>query len=232
MIEQYSITASSEKVKERFGVDVPGPLSPFYNASHTQLLPVVTHAAPKGISIFYWGTSAEWAKDKPLSEKIVNTHAELIPEKSSLRKALMKTRCIVLADSFYAWKKTGKKTFIPYRFVCTDQALFSFAGLWDEYEDTDGNQFHTFSIITVPSNSLVETVHERMPVILNKKTESEWLSKENNENGLLSVLTAYPAEKMTHYTVTPSIANKNLNVPSMIRPTAPADQHGNLTLFD
>jgi putative SOS response-associated peptidase YedK len=232
MIEQYSITASSEKVKERFGVDVPGFHEPFYNASHTQLLPVITHSAPNGISTFYWGTSPEWARDKPLSEKIVNTHAELIPEKSSLRKALMKTRCIVLADSFYAWKKTGKKTFIPYRFVCSDQSLFSFAGLWDEFEDTEGNELHTFSIITVPANSIVESIHDRMPVILDRKTEAAWLSKENNENGLLSVLTAYPAEKMTHYPVSPSIANKNKNLPSLIKPTAPADQHGNLTLFD
>ena len=232
MLFRSSITATGEKIKERFGADAPGFYEPFYNASHTQLLPVITNSAPNGISTFYWGTSPEWAKGKPLSDKIVNTHAELIPEKSSLRKALMKTRCIVLADGFYAWKKTGKKTFIPYRFLCTDQPLFSFAGLWDEYEDTDGKEFHTFSIITIPSNSLVESVHDRMPVILNKKTEAEWLAKENNETGLLNVLTAYAADKMTHYPVSPSIANKNINVASLIRATAPADQFGNLTLFD
>jgi putative SOS response-associated peptidase YedK len=171
MIEQYSITASVDQIRERFGVDVPGPLEPSYNASHTQVLPVITHSAPNGVSRFYWGTHPDWAKNKTLTEKIVNTHAELIPEKSSLRKALMKTRCIVLADSFYAWKKTGKKTFIPYRLVCTDQPLFAFAGLWDEYEDTDGHEHHTFSIITVPANSLVESIHDRMPVILNRITE-------------------------------------------------------------
>lgn len=232
MIEQYSISVSVEKIKERFAVDVPGSFEPVYNASQTTLLPVVTDVNPIGVSRFYWGTSPEFAKGKPLSEKFLNTHAEMIPEKSTLRKAIMKTRCIVPADGFFAWKKTGKKTFIPYRFVCSDQPVFSFAGLWDEYEDTDGKSFHTFSIITVPSNSMVEPIHERMPVILNKKSETSWLAKDNNENGLLSLLTAYSPEKMNFYPVSPSIANKNINVPSLIRPTAPSDQFGNLTLFD
>jgi putative SOS response-associated peptidase YedK len=144
----------------------------------------------------------------------------------------MKTRCIIPADGFYAWKKTGKKTFIPYRFVCKNQDIFSFAGLWEEYEDTDGNELHTFSIITTESNSLVSNVHERMPVILDKKTETIWLNKESSEETLLGVLNAYPPEQMTFYPVSPRIKDKNVNVPSLLIPTQPSDQFGNLTLFD
>ena len=232
MIGQYSITAAAAKIRERFTVDVPETYEPFFNASPTVLLPVITNTSPQGLSTFYWGTSPEWAKGKPLSEKIVNTYAEIIPDKGSLRKALMKNRCIIPADGFYAWKKTGKKTFVPYRFVCTNQEIFSFAGLWDEYEDTDGNEFHTFSIITVPSNKLVESIHERMPAILDRKTEAVWLNKESTENDLLQVLQAYPEESMNHYPVSPRINDKNINVPSLIIPTSPSDQFGNLTLFD
>lgn len=232
MIEQYSLSVAPDKIIDRFKIDGAGLPKPIYNASPTQLLPVITHSAPKGISTFYWGTSPEWSKNKSLSEKIVNTHVEQIPERGSLRKALMKTRCIVPADGFCAWKKTGKKTFIPYRFVCKDQDVFSFAGLWEEYEDTDGNELHTFSIITTESNSLVSTVHERMPVILNKKTEAIWLNKESSEENLLNTLQTYPAEQMTFYPVSPRIKDAGLNVPSLILPTQPSDQHGNLTLFD
>src|SRR6188768_223897 len=178
MIDRYSITASSAKLAERFSVDVPDFHKPRYNASPTQLLPVITATAPGGISTFYWGTSPEWAKNKTLGEKIINVRAETILEKPALTRAMMKTRCLVPADGFYTWKKTGKKTFIPYRFIATDQEVFSFPGLWEEYEDTDGNEFHTFSIITTNANSLVATVQDRMPVMLDKKSEAVWLNSE------------------------------------------------------
>jgi putative SOS response-associated peptidase YedK len=108
MIDRYTITALPEKITDRFAVDVPEFYAPKYNAAPTQLLPVITADAPQGVSHFYWGTSPEWSKNKTLSEKIINVQAESIQEKPALKKAMMRTRCIVPADSFYAWKKTGK----------------------------------------------------------------------------------------------------------------------------
>lgn len=231
MIDRYSITASAEKISERFSVDAEF-YKPHYNAATTQLLPVITNTSPQGISNFFWGTSPEWSKNKALSEKIINVRAETISEKPPLKRALMKTRCIVPADGFYAWKRTGKKSFMPFRFVSTDQELFSYAGLWEEYEDTDGNEFHTFTLITTPANTLVAAVCERMPVMLNKKSESTWLSKDSSEEDLVQLLQSYPAEKMSHYNVSPRIGEPNIDVPSLIIPAPPADQFGNLTLFD
>lgn len=232
MIERYSITASAEKIEKRFGTDVLDTYWPNFNAAPTQLLPVITTASPQGISTFYWGTSPEWSKNKALSEKIVNIHAESIPEKPMLKKGLMKNRCLVPADGFYAWKKVGKKTSIPYRLVANDQELFSFAGIWEEFEDTDGNEFHTFSIITVESAGIVATIHERMPVIFTREQEEIWMDKHSTESDLISLLLPYPGEKINHYPVSPRINNANTNVPSLIVPTPPADQFGNLTLFD
>src|SRR5262245_4043513 len=138
MTDRYSIAASREAIEQRFGAEIPGAYEPVYNACPTALLPIITQSAPQGVSTFYWGTSPEWSKNKPLGEKIINTRAEHIAEKVPLRKALMKSRCIIPADGFYGWKRVGKKTTIPYRFLCKDQELFSFAGFWEEFEDTDG----------------------------------------------------------------------------------------------
>lgn len=232
MIERYSITAPSTKIKQRFNADVLDTYVPNYNAAPTQLLPVINIASPEGVSIFYWGTSPAWSKNKTLSEKIVNVRAESIVEKPVLKKALMKNRCIVPADGFYAWKKIGKKTSIPYRIVTSDQELFSFAGIWDEFDDTDGVEFHTFSIITTVSTGIAATIHERMPVIFDREKEEIWLDKYSTESDLMNLLTPYSAEKINHYPVSPRINNANTNVPSLIIPTPPADQFGNLTLFD
>ena len=153
-------------------------------------------------------------------------------KKPALKKALRKNRCLIPADGFYCWKKVGKKTSIPYRIIANDQDLFSLAGIWEEFEDTDGNEFHTFSIITTTANGMVAPIHERMPVILTKDTEKIWMDMHSRESDLMNVLVAYPAEKMNNYPVSSRINNANTNVPSLITPTPPVDQFGNLTLFD
>jgi putative SOS response-associated peptidase YedK len=232
MIDRYSIAAPKAKIHERFHSEVLDNYVPNYNASPTQLLPVIMHTSPQGLSTFYWGNVPKWSKNKALSEKIINIHAETIPEKSAWRRGLMKYRCLIPADGFYAWKKVGKKTIVPYRFVLTDTDLFSFAGIWEEFEDEDGTELHTFSIITTPANELVSSVQERMPAILTSAAEKIWMDKDSGESALLNVLIPYPADKMNYYPVSPRILDSSVNVPSLIIPTPPADQFGNLTLFD
>lgn len=232
MIDRYSIAASTTKIQDRFNAEVIDAFGPKFNAAPTHLLPVITLDAPQGVSIFYWGTSPEWSKNKALSEKIINITAESIVEKSTIRKALAKSRCLILADGFYAWRKVGKKTAIPYRFVVTDQEVFAMAGLWEEFEDTEGNSMHTFKLITVQSNVMVSAVQERMPAILTPATEKIWMDKQSDETKLLETLKPYEVNHMNYYPVSARIADSQVNVPSLVVPTPPSDQFGNLTLFD
>ena len=51
--------------------------------------------------------------------------------------------------------------------------FFSFAGIWDEYETVDGENQHTFLILTTEPNELVSEVHDRMPVVLTQETEKK-----------------------------------------------------------
>lgn len=232
MVDRYSISAAASEIAERFSVDVPEFYRAHYNASPTQLLPVITSTTPQGLSLFYWGTAPGWAKNKTVSEKIINAHTEDFAEKASLKKALKKQRCIVPADGFYGWKKVGKKTSIPYRFVFKAQSLFSFPALWEEFEDTEGNLIQTFSIVTCPSDPFVSPIQERMPVILNRHSEKIWLDKESVEDVLLGIIAVSETKDMNYYPVSPRISQKDVDVPSLIVPTPPSDQHGNLTLFD
>ncbi|HYG04460.1 MAG TPA: SOS response-associated peptidase [Chryseosolibacter sp.] len=232
MIERYSITANPGILSERFSLESADGYEAKYNAAPTHVLPVITSAAPQGLSFFYWGTSPEWSKNKTPAEKIINTRKEFFDDKPALKRALKRARCILPADGFYAWKKVGKKTAIPYRFVMHSKEMFSIAGMWEEYEDTEGDLIQTFTMITLPANSVVETVTERMPAILLKSDEEGWLNNDANEDELLALIKPVPENILNHYPVTPGISNITQNLPSMITATPPADQHGNLTLFD
>src|SRR5690606_2470283 len=108
----------------------------------------------------------------------------------------------------------------------------SVPGLWEDFEDTEGNQIQTFSIITTAADKLVSAIQERMPVILNAESEKVWLDKEAAEEELLNILTESDTRDLNYYPVSPRISQPDVDVPSLIVPTPPSDQHGNLTLFD
>jgi len=232
MIERYSIHASAKQIAERFQIEEPEAFKPRYNAAPAQLLPVITHESPQGCSYFYWGASPEWSKNKTFAERIINTRGELIKDKPVLKKNLKTHRCLIPADSFYVWKKIGKKTQIPWRIILKSKEIFSFAGLWEEFDDHEGNSFHTFSIITLPSENWIAEITERIPVIFSKQEEKIWLDNNASEEQLLSLLLVSPTHLLEGYNVSPSINSVEKDGPSLIIPTPPADQFGNLTLFN
>lgn len=232
MIERYSIHASSKQIAARFDIEEPESFKPRYNAAPSQLLPVITHESPQGFSYFYWGAAPQWSKNKTFAERIINTRGELIKDKPVLKKNLKTHRCLIPADSFYAWKKVGKKTQVPWRIILKLKETFSMAGLWEEYDDHEGNSFHTFSIITTPAENWIAEITERMPLIFSKKEEKLWLNEKATEEELLSLFTSFPTNLLEGYNVSPNINSVEKDGPSLIIPTPPSDQYGNLTLFD
>ncbi len=232
MIERYSVGVTARQLAERFGIDEPPAHQARYNAAPSQLLPVITHESPNGFSFFYWGQPPDWSKNKSAAEKIINTRSELLAEKPLLKKNLVQHRCLVPSDGFYAWKRIGKKTLIPWRFALKDKSIFSMAGLWEEYDDEENNSFHTFTIITTPSSKFVSAVCERMPAIIQVSSEKSWLDKGATESELISLLSASPDDKMDGFAVSPQLNTISFDRPSLILPVPPADQFGNLTLFD
>ena len=232
MVNRYSLAATADQLAERYSIEVATTYKPIFNAAPSQLLPLITNTGPQGLSFFYWGLAPQWAKNKMISEKLINSKTELLGEKPVMKKNLMQRRCLIPADGFYGWKKVGKKAMIPYRLVLKSREIFSMAGLWEEYDDEQGESFHTFSLITVPSNKLIAPIEDRMPVILAKSFEKNWLSLEATEADLLSVLTTLPSPEMDAYTVSPRVNLASVNDATLLLPAPAADQFGNLSLFD
>jgi len=232
MVNRYSLTAPTDLVTTRFSIEAPAHYTPRYNASPSQLLPVITSSGKEGLSWFYWGRPPQFAHNKTLGEKIINQSVETLLEKPTLKRTVLRNRCIIPADGWYAWKKIGKKTLVPHRITLIDQPLFSFAGVWEEFEDEKGEMVHTFMMITTAANEIVSTTSERMPVIFDKQMEDDWLEKNTSETTLLDLLKPYPASKINIYTVSPRINDATNEHPSLILPAPSSDQYGNLTLFD
>ena len=231
MCGRYSLSKSKIELEERFQSEMLVDFSPRYNIAPTQLVPVITSQSPKGFSFFYWGITPEFGKNKPVALKLINAKSETVHQKVSFKNSFKQRRCLIPADGFYEWKRLGKKTKIPYRFTLKEGDLFSFAGIWEEYESLNGEIQHTFLILTSSPNKLVSQVHDRMPVILTREMEKKWLDKYSSEEDLLEMLKPYSEDSMLSYTVSPSVNSVQNDYPSLIKKSSPADQHGNYTLF-
>lgn len=124
----------------------------------------------------------------------------------------------MLADGFYEWRKVpGEKTKLPLRFVLKSGEPFAFAGLWDTWINPEGDELHTFTIITTQANELIQPVHHRMPVILAQEHEDVWLDPDNRDTQrLTALLKPYPTEEMEAYPVSTLVNSPKNDSPECI----------------
>jgi len=154
---------------------------------------------------------------------MINARAETIAEKASFKRSFKHKRCLVPSDGFYEWKK-GKPgaTKQPLRITLKTVEPFAFAGLWETWtRPGDGEMIYSFTIITTTANELLATLHDRMPVILNKKDEDAWLDPDNTDiESLKSLLVPYPAKLIKAYEVSDAVNSSKSDKKEYILPLA------------
>ena len=102
--------------------------------------------------------------------------------------------------------KKNATTKTPCAIVPSDEPLFAFVGLWENWRDKAAGDsaewIMTCAIITGPPNELVSPIRDRMPVILPRDAWARWLSQEEaGRDELQSLLKPYPAEQMRAYSI-------------------------------
>jgi putative SOS response-associated peptidase YedK len=178
MCGRYRLSRRKEIIEEHFdSVSGEEDWSPRYNIAPTQPVPVIRQH-PKDpirvLSLMRWGLIPSWAKDASIAASMMNARSETAATKPAFRDALKSRRCLLPADGFYEWTRTGK-TKQPYCFELNEGELFAFAGLWDGWKDPNGNWIRTCSILTTKPNAVTSAVHNRMPVILDPNNYDLWL---------------------------------------------------------
>lgn len=182
--------------------------SPRYNVAPTQPVPVIRQHPKEPIrqlSTMRWGLIPSWAKSASVSAGMINARSETASEKPAFRDPLRFRRCLIPADGFYEWKRTGASK-QPFCFEVSEGELFAFAGLWDGWKDASGNWIRTCSILTTTPNAITSAVHDRMPVILDPETYDLWLDPGmHNVETISELLEPYDARLMRSYPVSTRI---------------------------
>jgi len=220
MCGRYTLRTPVDTLAERFKIDdTPSSIAASYNVAPTQgVATVLVDDGKRKLEMLHWGLIPSWADDPSIGNKMINARAETVAEKRSFRKAFRNHRCLVLADGFYEWQKTGNGK-QPYYIHMEDDSPFAFAGLWESWKN--GSEVRSATIITTDANDVVAPIHNRMPVILHPEDYDLWLDPDFDEKEpLTTLLKPYPAEAMEAYPVSRRVNSPSNNEPNVIESVA------------
>jgi putative SOS response-associated peptidase YedK len=210
MCGRFRQTRSQKQLEERFQAEGAVDVAPHFNIAPTQ--PVITVRQKKNelarrLSMMRWGLIPSWAKDLSIGNTTVNARSETVTTTLSFSKAIQSRRCLIPADGFYEWKKMGKIR-QPYCFEVGDGELFALAGLWDEWKNPEGQIIQSCTILTTTPNTLLASIHDRMPVIVSPENYASWLNPEIEEFAAVrEILRPYDPSLMRSYPVSPKLNN-------------------------
>jgi putative SOS response-associated peptidase YedK len=219
MCGRFTITDPIDAILDRYYASIADGLEyrPNYNAAPMQYIPTIIGSKDGNrLGSLRWGLVPTWAKDEKIGNKMINARAETIAEKPAFKRLISSKRCIIPTNGFYEWRKDGSNK-QPMRILMKDDSIFSLAGLYDTWTDPDGNKLSTCTIITTEPNSLMEDIHNRMPVILRPEDEGKWLGRDNDDvQSLLGLLKPYQASEMRAYEVPKEVGNVRNNNEGLI----------------
>jgi putative SOS response-associated peptidase YedK len=209
MCGRYRLSRRKQLVEEYFDTESDEPeWTPRYNIAPSQPVPVVRQNPKeprRELSLMRWGLIPSWAKDASVAARMINARSETAGTKPAFRDPLTNRRCLIPADGFYEWVRTGKVK-QPYCFEVNDGELFAFAGIWDHWRDPNSNIVETCSILTTSPNAVTSVVHDRMPVILDPDSYDIWLDPGMRDVTTVSeLLKPYDAQLMRCYPISTRI---------------------------
>lgn len=165
-----------------------------------------------------WGlVPGRWA-ERQSGRPLINARAESLTTQSAFSESFRERRCLICADGFYEWlvDERGKR---PVWITRTDGELFAFAGIWAELPRRDSDDVvHSCSIVTCEPNELVRPIHDRMPVILDRGAEPDWLDPERVPEGLLELLVPAPSGSLVAREVSDAVNDVRQEGPHLIAP--------------
>ena len=166
--DQFEVPAEKWEVYRNYLI-----LDGLYNAPPGTDIPMI-HACDGKLEArdCHWGIEQNYGNKQ---YTLANMKAEKMWSGWPHRQLMDTSRCIILVNGFYEWRRDGSRK-QPYYIHPEDRGYFAFAGV---YRDGDGNR--QCSIITTTPNRMMSDIHNRMPVILDEDTAPGWIHSDNRE---------------------------------------------------
>jgi putative SOS response-associated peptidase YedK len=188
-----------------------------YNIAPGQMVPVIIAHSPRRIVLMRWGLIPRWAKDEKTAYKMINARVETLTQRPAFRGLLSHNRCLVPASGFYEWQGEGREK-TPYYIHPEEQPYIAFAGLYDMWMTPTAEALYTFTIITTEADPFMARLHNRMPVVLERDLEDDWLDAEiTSATEVLGILERSAGVTLDAYPVSRLVNKPSHESPALIQ---------------
>jgi len=205
---------SKDRIKLKAGVDLDLPFAARYNIAPSQkVLAIGNFGKAIEARMLTWGLIPSWSAD---GKGFINARAETLEEKPSFSESFRWRRCLIPADGFFEWKRSGRDK-RPFYIQRLDEQPLMFAGIWDTWRNR-GSLITSCAIITTTANELVAELHDRMPAILSTEVEDAWLNPKTPPIELVRMLKPFPAAQMQTYPVSSRVNSPDNDNPELLVP--------------
>lgn len=220
MCGRYFLHSTADRLTQLFG-EMPMPLlAPRYNIAPSQPVPIVreTPAGSREMVLVRWGLIPGWSKGPDSRYSMINARAETVAQKPAYRSAFRYRRCLIPADGFYEWRAAsdGKQ---PYVLRAHDRSPLALAGLWEHWQDANGNEIESCAILVREANRQVRPVHDRMPVMIAAESFDLWLDiHAQKSQAIETLLAAQRAPELEVYPVGRGVNSPKNDAPALLEP--------------
>lgn len=237
MCGRYATTLTTTSLNAEFEIDLANSfteLEPDYNMAPTKFAPIVVDRVKDGaephreLMQAHWGLIPSWAKDRSIGSRMINARAETVAEKPSFKKAFGKRRALVPADGYYEWyageatpqNRTGKQ---PFYITPKDRSIMAMAGLYEFWKDRETDEWViSYAILTTTAEDALGRLHDRMPLIVERGSYTQWLDPEPQPvDELLGLLVPAAPGRLDAFPVSKAVGDHRNNGPELIEPLAP-----------
>lgn len=218
MCGRFFLDAQAGDIIEHYNAPPPDLFTARYNIAPTT--PVLAFTGER-FNLFRWGLIPSWAKDITMGNRMFNARAETVAEKPSFRNAYKRRRCLVPANGFYEWRlEDGRKQ--PY--CChREQKLFSMAGIWEHWQDAEGNEISSCAVLTTEARGEMQNLHQRMPVYIDPADYKTWLDCGSDDTSESDRLLLETAPGYRFYAVGSAVSNSRNEGAQLIKPLSSDD---------
>jgi putative SOS response-associated peptidase YedK len=149
---------------------------------------------------------------------MINARVETLAQRPAFRSLLAAYRCLVPACGYYEWKTDGREK-TPYYIYPKSNESSAFAALYNVWTKPDGEELYTFTIITKDADEFMAHLHNRLPVILERDLEDDWLDTDiTSGREVLDMLDQSTAIALDAYPVSPMVNKPIIDNVSLIQP--------------
>ena len=204
MCGRFALNENPLKFAEYFYLSSNPEFSSSWNIAPSLRICTITadNEGSRQLNKMKWGLIPTWVEDATKGNKPSNARGETVAKLPSFRSAFKYHRCIIPASGFYEWK-TEKGVKNPWYISLKSGDPMAFAGLWGTWRPKEREAIESCCIITTGANSLMEPIHDRMPVILDPDQWATWLSPlEHQADKLLPLIRPHDPESMQAWAVT------------------------------